>query len=190
MLYTRFQVLDLSFNRIRELKYDSFASLTDLKYLYLFENMITHIDDDTFRGLVKLEALDLSSNNLREVPTDIFFLLNLRNLHVSNNPRLLFDNIPTPIKAPLQVLSLARTGMDKIPSQFGVLPELYTLNISSNYLRNIKPQDFSPFCHLHEVDLNETRWDECTCLEVRRYLENRGIVLSSVVRCNAIESSK
>lgn len=51
-----FQVLDVSFNRIRELNQNSFARYTDVKYLYLFENMIQIIEVNTFAQLTNLEV--------------------------------------------------------------------------------------------------------------------------------------
>lgn len=43
-------------NRIRELRKDTFDNYPDLKFLYLFENMIWIIDDGAFADLTNLEV--------------------------------------------------------------------------------------------------------------------------------------
>jgi Leucine-rich repeat (LRR) protein len=168
------QVLDISQNRIKELTRQSFASLTDLRFLYLFENMINRIEDDTFAQLTNLEALDLSGNGLLDVPPEIFNLPLLRNLYMSDNSFSdrgfdTLEKVAKPFKAPLRVLNIAQNRLTKMPD-LGILPELHTLNISSNPMRDLKPQQFSPFCNIKEVDLNNTAMRSCQCEEITRFL--------------------
>lgn len=49
-------MLDLSHNRIRDLDKNSFARYTDLKYIYIFDNMLQNIEEDTFKELTFLEV--------------------------------------------------------------------------------------------------------------------------------------
>lgn len=79
------QIFDLSFNRIRELNTKSFARYTDIKFLYLFENMIRVIQKNSFASLKQLEAIDLSTNVLTTIPAELFALPKLRNLHIVDN---------------------------------------------------------------------------------------------------------
>lgn len=187
------QVLDLSQNRIRELKRQSFESLTDLRFLYIFDNMINRIEDDTFARLTNLEALDLSGNGLLDVPPEIFSLPMLRNLYIADNSFTdrgfdTIQKVAKPIKAPLKILNIANNRLFKIPD-FGVLPELHTLNISSNSMRDLTPQQFSPFCNIKEVDMNNTGIDKCRCEEVTRFLyKKRDAYLLSSFYCDAISS--
>lgn len=51
-----FQLLDLSYNRIREITRNSFAIYTDIKFLYLQDNMIDYIEDNSFAHLTSLEV--------------------------------------------------------------------------------------------------------------------------------------
>lgn len=129
-----------------------------------------HIEKETFASLKSLEVLDLSENALREIPAEIFNLPHLRNLYLERNSFVSFDNIPKPITAPLKKLNLANNRLESIPPQFGILPDLYHLNISSNNMRDLTPQQFSPFCNLKEVDLNNTAMHKCRCLEVVDFL--------------------
>jgi leucine-rich repeat transmembrane neuronal protein 1/2 len=108
--------------------------LTDLRFLYIFDNMINSIEDDTFANLVYLEALDLSGNGLRDVPPEIFSLPLLRNLYIADNGfgDRGFDKVKAlakPLKAPLKILSIANNRLFQIPD-LGILPELYKLNLS------------------------------------------------------------
>lgn len=129
-----------------------------------------HIEKETFSDLKKLEVLDLSENAIRELPAEIFDLPLLRHLYLERNNIVSFDNIPKPVKAPLKKLNLANNYLESIPHQFGILPDLHHLNISSNYMRDLTPQQFSPFCNLKEVDLNNTSMHKCRCLEIYDFL--------------------
>lgn len=146
-----------------------------MKFIYLQYNILSFIGKGTFTKLKKLEVLDFSENTLLEVPGEIFELPHLRNLYLERNNFGLhgFDTIPNPIKAPLKKLNIANNNLDAIPSQFGVLPDLFYLNISSNRMANLIPQQFSPFCNIKEVDLNNTRLDRCRCIEIVDFLIGR-----------------
>lgn len=181
----------MSQNRIRELSRESFNELTDLRFLYLFDNMINRVEDATFTHLTSLEALDLSGNALTAVPLEIFNLPLLRNLYIADNGLRDrgFEDIPKPIKAPLKILNIANNRLTKMPD-FGILPDLYQLNISSNDLYDLTPQQFSPFCHIKEVDLNKTSMKPCLCESVTRFLtRKREVYLLSPLYCdtNSVE---
>ncbi|KAG5679509.1 hypothetical protein PVAND_009072 [Polypedilum vanderplanki] len=183
------EVLDISQNRIKDLRRDSFDTLLDLKFLYLQENVIRSIQDDTFAKLTDLEALDLSGNGIMKIPTEIFFLPRLRNLYLADNVITTFDNIPKTIIAPLQKLSLAKNKLLEIPKELGILPELYHLNISSNPLSFLKPEQFSPFCHLREVNISDSQMDSCDCENVVKYLTLKRQVDIFMFYCDAIPAN-
>lgn len=155
--------------------------------------MINHIEDDTFAKLTNIEALDLSGNGLLEVPPEIFNLPLLRNLYIADNSFgdrgfETLEKVPKPIRAPIKILSIANNRLYKIPA-FGILPELYKLNISSNPMRDLTPQQFSPFCHMKEIDLNNTVMEKCRCEEVTRFLlKKREAYLLSSFYCDVISS--
>lgn len=157
--------------------------------------MINHIEDDSFVQLTSLEALDLSGNGLLEVPPEIFNLPLLRNLYIADNSFgdrgfETLQNLEKPIKAPLKVLSIANNRLYKIPD-FGILPELHKLNLSLNSMRDLTPQQFSPFCNIKEIDLNSTSMEKCRCEEVTRFLfRKREAYLLSSFYCDAISSGQ
>ncbi|XP_054844280.1 leucine-rich repeat-containing protein 17 [Eublepharis macularius] len=70
--------LDLSNNKIKQLRPKEFEDMNDLKVLNLSSNGIDHIDPAAFAGLINLEELDLSNNSLQNfeygVLEDLYFL--------------------------------------------------------------------------------------------------------------------
>ncbi|XP_053688175.1 CD180 antigen [Sabethes cyaneus] len=193
-LKSNLQILDLSFNRIRDLNRHSFSRYTDVKYLYLFENMIQNIEDDTFSELSSLEALDLSSNALKTIPLELFRLPLLRNLYVAHNALSDLDrNLPLldkPVQAPIQILSLADCWLTKLPN-FGILPDLWQLNISSNPMTELTVDQFSPMCNLRSLDLNNTQIQICSCQLITAELSTRRTkILNSHPHCTPLFSAE
>lgn len=114
----------------------------------------------------------MSKNVLGRVPAEIFHLPLLRALYLERNNfnTHAFEDIPKPIHAPLKKLNLAENNLNYIPHEFGILPELRHLNISSNRMIELTPQQFSPFCNLKEVDLNNTQMNKCLCVDIVEFL--------------------
>lgn len=171
-------MLDLSHNRIRELSRDSFSRYTDLKYLYLFENIIMEIENGTFSQLHGLEALDLSYNGLSTIPLELLYMDRLRNLYIAGNKlsRLEADinSLTRPITSPLQILNLAETYISRIP-KFGILPDLWSLNVSGNTLSHLKFDQMQGFCGLRTIDFNNSHVPVCECRLTDVKLFERGV---------------
>uniref|UniRef100_A0A1B0D661 Uncharacterized protein n=1 Tax=Phlebotomus papatasi TaxID=29031 RepID=A0A1B0D661_PHLPP len=175
-------ILDASYNRIRDLSPASFGRYTDLQYLYLADNMIQTIEPGTFSILQHLEAVDLSYNALTTIPVELFSLPLLRNLYIYSNN---LNDLPTdlqavekPIKAPLQLINIADCRLNFVPD-FGILPDLWHLNVSSNPLQQIQAQQFSPLCNLKTVDLNNTKMSPCACQQMSFYMRKRSIAIKN-----------
>lgn len=156
--------------------------------------MINRIEDDTFSMLINLEALDISGNGLLDVPPEIFNLPLLRNLYMADNSFGdrgfdTLDKVSRPIKAPLRILNIAKNRLNRVPD-FGILPDLLKLNISSNPMRDLKPQSFSPFCKVNEVDLNNTEMQNCQCEEVTRFLYFKREASTYTFYCDASSSGE
>uniref|UniRef100_A0A6B2EDP0 Putative membrane glycoprotein lig-1 n=1 Tax=Phlebotomus kandelakii TaxID=1109342 RepID=A0A6B2EDP0_9DIPT len=176
------EILDASYNRIRDLSPSSFARYTDLQYLYLAENMIQTIEPGTLSILMNLEAIDLSYNALTSIPAELFSLPLLRNLYIySNNLYELktdLEVLEKPIKAPLQLINIADCRLNLVPD-FGILPDLWHMNLSSNPLQQIQPQQFSPLCNLKTVDLNNTKMSPCACQQITFYMRKRSVAIKN-----------
>lgn len=134
--------------------------------------MILRVEAGTFAQLEDLETLDLSSNGLRIVPTEIFNLPRLRKLYLADNELKVegFLSVRQPVLAPIGFLNLASTEIDRIPD-FGILPELYHLNLSMNMLTALEPEQFAPLCQIKTVDINGTGVEGCKCLQINVFVE-------------------
>lgn len=55
------QMLEISYNRIRELNKKSFVRYTNIRLLYMYENMIRTVEEGTFAQLTSLEVRQYSS---------------------------------------------------------------------------------------------------------------------------------
>ncbi|CAB1335023.1 unnamed protein product, partial [Coregonus sp. 'balchen'] len=79
-------VLDLRFNKIKDLQPGSFKRLKNLNTLYLYKNEIQSIDRQAFKGLVSLEQLYLHFNNIESIEPESFsHLPKLERLFLHNN---------------------------------------------------------------------------------------------------------
>nr|XP_060634308.1 leucine-rich repeat-containing protein 17 [Anolis sagrei ordinatus] len=79
--------LDLSNNKIRQLRPKEFEDINDLKALNLSSNGIVHIDPAAFAGLINLEELDLSNNTLQNFEYGVLeHLYFLKILWLRENP--------------------------------------------------------------------------------------------------------
>lgn len=153
--------------------------------------MIQNIAEGTFEPLQKLEAIDLSANALQTIPPELYTLPLLRNLYIKNN-RLTYLNhelekIEKPIAAPLAVINLSECKLNQVPN-FGILPHLYEFNLSGNALSNVKPTDFSPYCNMHKLDLNNTQMSICTCTAVTEHLLTRSVIVFRSENCKLPEN--
>ncbi|XP_055602600.1 chondroadherin [Uranotaenia lowii] len=193
-LKSTLEIFDLSFNRIRDLNRQSFTRYPDVKYLYLFENMIQNIEEGTFSELTSLEAIDLSNNALKTIPLEFFRLPLLRNLYVAHNALLDLvqdmDRLQKPIAAPLQVLNLADCWLQRLPN-FGIMPDLWQLNISFNPLVELTIDQFAPMCNLKSLDMNGTQTPICACQTITTELTARRTkIVSSNPHCTLLFSSE
>lgn len=122
-LPTQLQELDLSYNKIQEVRAGDFSSLTQLKDLDLRFNDISSIAEDAFLSNVLLEKLNLFNNSLEEIPSQALRpLKNLRVLLMSNNfyPHSTLDGV------------------------FGTLKNLEELSMGGPSVRTVRTYDFLP----------------------------------------------
>lgn len=193
-LKSNLEIFDLSFNRIRDLKRDSFERYADVKYLYLFENMVQTVEPGTFTVMTNLEAIDLSSNALTTIPPELFQMPMLRNLYVAHNNLAFSDVNPLilelPVQAPLQIISMADCKLNRLPD-FGILPDLWLLNISSNPMADLTLEQLAPLCNLRKLDMNDTHVEQCACQEITTQLDRRNIyIINSNMHCLPMYSSE
>uniref|UniRef100_A0A3Q3WM63 Ig-like domain-containing protein n=1 Tax=Mola mola TaxID=94237 RepID=A0A3Q3WM63_MOLML len=78
--------LDMSYNNLRRVPWESIQNMASLHTLNLDHNLIDHIAEGVFGELYKLARLDMTSNRLRTLPPDPLFFLSL------NRPKLIYSH--------------------------------------------------------------------------------------------------
>lgn len=92
--------------------------------------------------------------------------------------------------APLQKINIANCRLSMLPD-FGILPELIYLNISYNQFDKITPQQFSPFCRLTSLVIeNSTDLTPCMCKSLKQYLNRREIELKDTFDCPSTRAGR
>ncbi|CAH2987995.1 unnamed protein product [Chilo suppressalis] len=90
--YPSLLYVELSSDLIEEVPHGAFRRLKGLPQLYLWDNQIRNINNESFIGMESLEQLDLSRNPFKVLPPGVF----------AHTPRL-------------KVLTLTKTGLEEIP---------------------------------------------------------------------------
>ena len=130
------------------------SCLTDLQYLYLGHNKLTHIPEG-ISCLTNLKKLSLVFNRLTHIPEGISCLINLEILDLTGNQ---FERIPEEISGltNLQVLSLHGNKLTHIPEGISCFTNLQTLGLRGNQLESI-PEGISCLTNLKELNLNQNQ---------------------------------
>ncbi|NWY67073.1 VASN protein, partial [Erithacus rubecula] len=111
--------------------------------LYVFENGITTLSEDSFAGLPALQLLDLSQNKITSIQRNIFQpLTELVNLDLSSNQLQEITNETFHGLRLLERLYLQRNRIQHIhAAAFDTLENLLELKLQNNQLRAVPPLD-------------------------------------------------
>ncbi|XP_072919861.1 leucine-rich repeat and fibronectin type III domain-containing protein 1-like protein [Hemitrygon akajei] len=71
---TSLEDLDLSYNNLQNLPWETIGKMTNVNTLSLDHNLIDFVPEGTFSNLHKLARLDMTSNKLHKLPPDPLFL--------------------------------------------------------------------------------------------------------------------
>ncbi|XP_060550813.1 epiphycan [Pantherophis guttatus] len=119
------------YNRIKKIRRNVFAHLSNLKKIDLTSNFISEVDEDAFRNLLQLQELILRDNKisqLTELPATLTFIdisnnrlgrkgikpeafkdmIDLHHLYITSNN---LDHIPVPLPESLQSLHLQNNNI-------------------------------------------------------------------------------
>ncbi|XP_060132493.1 leucine-rich repeat and fibronectin type III domain-containing protein 1-like protein [Zootoca vivipara] len=66
--------LDLSYNNLAQVPWDTIRRLNNVNSLNLDHNLIDYVPEGVFTNLLKLARLDMTSNKLKKIPPDPLFL--------------------------------------------------------------------------------------------------------------------
>ncbi|KAK2186389.1 hypothetical protein NP493_202g03045 [Ridgeia piscesae] len=138
---TRLRALYLDNNQLVALLNDTFSGLGALTGLYLRNNRLTTLSPAMFSKLKRLQHLYLGGNRLVTIPDDTFtalsnlWLLNLDGIHMATLNTTLFRNLSN-----LERLHLENNQIERIPDQsFDGLTQLKELHLSNNRLSSVSP---------------------------------------------------
>ncbi|VDI49466.1 Hypothetical predicted protein [Mytilus galloprovincialis] len=168
------KVLDMSFNLLRMIWNNSFVNYKYLQELFLRQNQLDYLSNNSFQGLHKLTILDMSENilNLSNVYSAELFhpIKNLTKLDIRRNMPQPIDfvadyNYPDHAFGILTELSFLGIDMMPLPhfgSGFGHMTTLKELHFDSCYLVRLSNEIFQRFsssveqltirnCRLHFV---------------------------------------
>lgn len=132
--------LHLKSNKLEKIPAGAFDSLSNLRELYLQNNLLTNegMDNETFSQLSSLECLDLSNNNLSVVPKGL--PRNLVLLHLEKNS---IRSIPVDALTSVRNLEYLLLHNNKLrsrsihPAAFMGLKKLHTLHMYNNLLERV-----------------------------------------------------
>ena len=131
--------LNLTRNKITELRTGSFLGLERLEYLFLNQNNISDISETAFAELVRIQKIDLSKNKISELHQNTFGgLSSLRYLDLSEN---LLKTIPNNLFQDLGSLKNLDLKMSEIKvlseDSFAGLTPLYSLSLQQNRINRL-----------------------------------------------------
>lgn len=148
--------LDFSFNSLSIFKVNT-RSVMGAERIYLGHNRISHIDDETFRGLIHLRLLELSNNSFLTITANAFkSLVHLVALDVSSNRNIYFTNTSNTSKISKDsfsatdidinefptTLNLAHCDIENITLVYTLLLNVKVLLLSSNNIAIITKESF------------------------------------------------
>uniref|UniRef100_A0A087YD71 Leucine-rich repeat-containing protein 17-like n=1 Tax=Poecilia formosa TaxID=48698 RepID=A0A087YD71_POEFO len=133
-------LLDLSGNRVREVRSDSFVGLWSLKFLLMSNNSIHAVHPQSLSSLQFLEKLDLSFNRLRWLPQDFtLHLTSLQELRLDHNLMQHVDSSSLRNCDNLRKLDLSYNRIRTIDARaFHSLSRLRLLHLEGNRLNILK----------------------------------------------------
>ncbi|KAJ8982810.1 hypothetical protein NQ317_010431 [Molorchus minor] len=181
---TDYEVIELSFNRIRTLAPSELQKFKYLKFLYLTDNLISLLDEETFEGMNSLSTLDLALNALVKVPKTLFQLPALKSLYLSQNVNINIAETAEevkPILSPLTLLDISYISVEEPTDfpDFGSMPLLATLNITKNQYKSVKPNHFAGLCNLQVLVTNNVTIEfenDCDCWIINNWLTERNVI--------------
>lgn len=137
---TNLSFLDLSFNQIQMIESIAKAGVTRLETLIISHNIITTINDTTFKNFSLLKILDLSFNHLTSIGPIFDSIPRLKHLSMAhNNLTSLRFTVFTHLRL-LESLDVSNNRLTRIyiEAKSPVFQYLQRINMESNFITNVE----------------------------------------------------
>ncbi|XP_053204625.1 toll-like receptor Tollo [Panonychus citri] len=151
--------LILDGNQLTIINSHTFSGPNVLRELSLNDNFLSSVNHDAFTNCSSLKDLQLSSNKLKEIPTAIYHLVELKNLHLSNNQisSINSSTTVTPILTSSSSSSSSPSSSNTKNNAFDIvnnLKHLTRLDLSNNKITNLTRNFFKDLPSLQFLDLS------------------------------------
>ncbi|XP_029309264.1 carboxypeptidase N subunit 2 [Cottoperca gobio] len=152
------RVLDLSQNKLEDVKRETFSGPAGLEILKMNNNLISNLTSDTFHNISQLIELHLEGNKISELVEHIFCVLtNLKVLNLRGNLLTTFsDEVFGFDVSNLKELNLKGNRLTEL-SSLSSLTSLTDIILSSNQLSDLPEGIFRNVTALENVDLSENQ---------------------------------
>ncbi|KAA0192782.1 hypothetical protein HAZT_HAZT002383 [Hyalella azteca] len=152
----RLVVLDLSYNKLIDLRSQVFNHLYSLQVLFLSNNKITYLSDGIFSYLANLHTLDLSDNKLSILESGTLKGLSvLTHFFVDNNSIEIISDASFRNSSSLQKLSVTGNYIVEIPKAITSLTLLQVLDLSRNQIATLERSNLKGLNNLKHLSLRQ-----------------------------------
>lgn len=185
-LHTDIQSLDLSNNRIAEIRKNEMSNnnLFNLHKLIIANATLELVDTDAFAGLSILIELDLSNNEIKVIHAGTFHpLIKIRKVLLHDNLLATISDRTFENLMHLSHVELNNNRIANIGDQAFLNVPLRTIYLGNNRLQRLNVVTFSNLLHLSSLTLDGNSWN-CTCelKEFRNFVKDKK--LTSETKCH------
>lgn len=146
-------------NEITELGDNSFMAAIGLENLVLYNNKLTTISDKAFNGLLQIKSIELQNNLLTTLSGNVFSpLKKLKELNLSENLIAKIDENVFYQNLKLEFLNLASNHLVDLPMKsFMNLANLTILYLNNNHIEELSSEMFSGCSSLMELRMDDNK---------------------------------
>jgi hypothetical protein len=182
-LHTDIQSLDLSNNRIAEIRRNEMSNnnLHNLHKLLIANATLEFVDVDAFAGLSILIELDLSSNDIKVIHAGTFHpLIKIRKILLHDNALTAISDRTFENLMHLSHVELNNNKIRTIGDQAFLNVPLKTVSLGNNLLQRLNVATFSNLLHLSALTLDGNLWN-CTCelKEFRNFVIDKKLTMET-----------
>lgn len=154
--------LYLAQNEISEIEDNSFYCLYSLFELHLQGNRLKVIRQRTFTGLSSLRFLDISYNEIGTIENGAFEFPELQKLLLRKNQLKRLSNVVFHRLLKLETIDLIQNGLEHIGRSLYELSSVKNILLGENHIRDIDLAAFAQLPNLQQLELQESGFSFAT----------------------------